>query len=93
MLESWIPSGKFSWRESCVRKLVTLVTEITSVKHIFIQIRKIEKADGRIWKGRLEINILMARSHSDWNKQSFAIDFHESRIKYAIKSGGKRLQT
>lgn len=50
-----------------------------------------KKADGRIWKRRLEINILMARSCSDWNKQSFAIDFNESRIKYVIRSSEKRL--
>lgn len=50
-----------------------------------------KKADGRIWKGRLEISILMARSCSDWNKQSFAIDFNESKVKSVIRSGEKLL--
>lgn len=62
-----------------------------SVKHIFYSKQKKKKADGKIWKGRLEINILMARSCSDWNKQSVAIDFNESRIKYVIRSGKKSL--
>lgn len=63
-----------------------------SVKHIFlIQNREKKKADGSIWKGTLEINILMARSCSDWNKQSFPIDFNESRIKYVIRRGENRL--
>lgn len=68
---------------------MTLVTENMSVKHIFLIQNRGEKADGRIWKGWLEINILMARSCSDWNKQSFTIDFNESRIKYVMRKGCK----
>lgn len=33
----------------------------------------------------------MARFYSDENKQSFAIDFNDSRMNYVIRSGEKRI--